>query len=194
MFKIIDKKERDNLIRNIWKKSSSKRKRILSAIAISLLALLVTALGMLVPTSQQEAELINNNLNQTVNSLTQGGGIVQFIFGNNFMICLLMFIPIIGPLLGFFALFNTGTVINAIAIAEGYPSALVFIALFLTPVAWIEYAAYSTAISESIWLFRRFLQKQTWRELRITSIFISICGVLLLIGAIVEAVIIFAGQ
>jgi len=194
MFKIIDKKERNNLIRNIWKKSSSKRKRILSAIAISLLALLVTALGMLVPTSQQEAELINNNLNQTVSSLTQGGGMVQFIFGNNFMICLLMFIPIIGPLLGFFALFNTGTVINAIAIAEGYPSALVFIALFLTPVAWIEYAAYSTAISESIWLFRRFLQKQTWRELRITSIFISICGVLLLIGAIVEAVIIFAGQ
>ena len=194
MFKIIDKKERDNLIRDIWKKSSSKRKRILSAIAISFLALLVTALGMLVPTSQQEAELINNNLNQTVSSLTQGGGIVQFIFGNNFMICLLMFIPIIGPLLGFFALFNTGTVINAIAIAEGYHSTLVFIALFLTPVAWIEYAAYSTAISESIWLFRRFLQKQTWRELRITSIFISICGVLLLIGAIVEAVIIFAGQ
>ena len=182
------------MIRNIWKKSSTKRKRILSAIAILTIAVLITALGMLIPTSQQEAEFINNNLNQTVNSLTQDGRIVQFIFGNNFMICLLMFIPIIGPLLGFYALFNTGTVINAIAIAEGYPSGLVFIALFLTPVAWIEYAAYSTAISESIWLFRRILQKQTWKELRNTSIFISICGVLLLIGAIIETVIIVAGQ
>ncbi|MBK5133687.1 hypothetical protein JJE00_04570, partial [Candidatus Bathyarchaeota archaeon] len=96
------------MIRNIWKKSSTKRKRILSAIAILTIAVLITALGMLIPTSQQEAEFINNNLNQTVNSLTQDGGIVQFIFGNNFMICLLMFIPIIGPLLGFYALFNTG--------------------------------------------------------------------------------------
>jgi hypothetical protein len=151
----------------------------------------VTAIGMLMPISPEEAELINNNLNQTVNSLSQEGGMIQFIFGNNFMICLLMFIPIIGPFLGFYALFNTGTVINAIAIAEGYPSTLVFIALFITPVAWIEYAAYSTAISESIWLFKRFLQKRTWSELKIACIFISICAILLLIGAIVETAIIF---
>ncbi len=181
------------LIRNIWNNSSPKRKRILSAIVILVVALLVTASGMLVPISQEEAELINNNLNQTVNSLSQEGRIVQFIFGNNFMICLLMFIPIIGPVLGFYALFNTGTVISAIAIAEGYPTAVVFIALFLTPVAWIEYAAYSAAISESIWLFKRLLQKRTWNELRITCIFISICAVLLLLGAIVESAIIFLG-
>ena len=149
------------MILNVWKKSSTKGKRILSAITILVLALLVTALGMLVPISQQEAELINNNLNQTVSSLTQGGGTVQFIFGNNFMICLFMFIPIIGPSLGFYALFNTGIIINAITIAQGLPWGFGFIALLFTPVLWIEYAAYSTAISESIWLFRRILQKQT---------------------------------
>jgi hypothetical protein len=181
------------MIKNLWNNSSPKRKRILSAITMLLIAIIVTAFGMLMPISQEDAELINDNLNQTVNSLSQEGGIIQFIFGNNFMICLLMFIPIIGPLLGFFALFNTGTVINAIAIAEGYPSALVFIALFITPVAWIEYAAYSTAISESIWLFKRILQKRAWNELRITSIFISICAILLFIGAIVETAIIFFG-
>lgn len=181
------------MIKNLWNNSSPKRKRILSAITMLLIAIIVTAFGMLMPISQEEAEQINDNLNQTVNSLNQEGGIIQFIFGNNFMICLLMFIPIIGPLLGFFALFNTGTVINAIAIAEGYPSALVFIALFITPVAWIEYAAYSTAISESIWLFKRILQKRAWSELRITSIFISICAILLFIGAIVETAIIFFG-
>jgi hypothetical protein len=181
------------LIRNFWKNASPKRKRILSAFVILLVAVLVTALGMLVPISQEEAELINNNLNQTFNSLSQEGGIIQFIFGNNFMFCLLMFIPIIGPLLGFFVLFNTGTVINAIAIAESYHSALVFIALFLTPIAWIEYAAYSTAISESIWLFKRLLQKRTWSELRIACIFISICAFLIFIGAIIETAIIFFG-
>jgi len=166
----------------------------LSAIAILVLAVLVTASGMLIPINQEEAELINNNLNQTVGSLSQKGGIVQFIFGNNFMICLLMFIPILGPLFGFYALFNTGIVINAISIAEGYPSGLVFVALFLTPVAWIEYAAYSTAISESIWLFKRLLEKRGKIELKITCLFISICAVLLLLGAIIETIIIFFGS
>lgn len=179
------------MILDFWKKASLKRKRIFSAIIILIISFLVTAMGMLVPISQEEAERINNNLNQTVNSLSQEGGIIQFIFGNNFMICLLMFIPLIGPLLGFFALFNTGTVINAIAIAENYPSAVVLLALFLTPVAWLEYAAYSTAISESIWLFKSFFQKRLRSELRTACIFISICAVLLLTGAIVETLIIF---
>jgi hypothetical protein len=179
------------LIVDFWQNASPKRKRILSAIIILIISFLVTALGMLVPISQEEAERINNNLNQTVNSFSQEGVIIQFIFGNNFMICLLMFIPIIGPLLGFFALFNTGTVINAIAIAENYPSVVVLLALFLTPVAWLEYAAYSTAISESIWLIKSFFQKRLKSEFRTACIFISICAILLLIGAIVETTIIF---
>ena len=177
-------------IRNIWDKASSKRKRIFSATIFLVISILITSMGMLVPLNQEEAELINNNLNQTVSSLSIDGGMVQFIFGNNFMICLLMFIPLIGPLLGFFALFNTGIAINAISIAESYPSALVFIALFLTPIAWIEYAAYSTAISESVWLFKRILEKRGRRELRIACVFIAFCAILLLIGAIVETAII----
>ena len=178
---------------NFWKNSSYKRKRILSMIIILVIAILVTASGLLVSINQEEAEDINKNLNQTINYLTEEGGIVQFIFGNNFMICLLMFIPIVGPIIGFYALFNTGIVINAIALVEGYPSSLVFAALFLTPVAWIEYLAYSIAISESVWLFRRFTQKKGRSWLKITSIFIAICAALLLLGAIVEAVIIVLG-
>jgi hypothetical protein len=177
-------------IHNIWDKSSSKRKRIFSALIFLVISILITSLGMLVPLNQEEAELINNNLNQTVNSLRLEGGMVQFIFGNNFMICLFMFIPIIGPLLGFFALFNTGIAINAISIAESYPPVLVFVALFITPIAWIEYAAYSTAISESVWLFKRILEKRGRKEFRITCIFIALCAILLLLGAIVETAII----
>ena len=181
------------MIWDFWKKYSYKRKRILSVIIILIIALIVTASGLLVSINLEEAEAINKNLNQTINYLTEEGGIVQFIFGNNFMICLLMFIPIIGPIIGFYALFNTGIVINAIAIVEGYPTSLVFTALFLTPVAWIEYIAYSIAISESVWLFRRFTQKRGRSWLKITSIFISICAALLVLGAIVEAIIILAG-
>jgi hypothetical protein len=147
------------------------------------------------PVSEQEAEQISQNLNETVTAVTEQGILTPFIFGNNLLICLLMFVPIIGPLLGFIILYNTGTVVGAIAVSGGYPPALALIALFITPVAWIEFAAYSVAIAESIWLFRRFLQG--WRvgilELRKnTTLFITIATVLLALGAIVEAALIVA--
>lgn len=180
-------------ISNFWEKSSSKRKRIYSAIIFLIIAIFITSSGLLVPLNQEEAELINNNLNETLSSLNPESGMVQFIFGNNFMICILMFIPVVGPLFGFFVLFNTGVVINAISIAQGYPSVIVIIALFLTPVAWIEYTAYSTALSESLWLFKRILKKRGRKEFRIACIFIAFCAILLLIGAIVETLIIAYG-
>jgi hypothetical protein len=181
------------MILDIWRNASPRRKRILSAIAIFVIALIITIIGSLVPVDAQEASQINDNLDQTVTSLGEEGVLMQFIFGNNFIICLLMFIPVLGPLLGFYALFNTGMVVSAIATAEGYPLFLVFFSLVLTPVFWLEFAAYSIAISESVWLFRRILQRRGWRELKNACIFVSICAVLLFLGAVVETALIYIG-
>ena len=93
---------------DIWRKASPRRKRIYSTIAIFVFAVIITGIGSLVPVDAQEANQINDNLNQTVTSLGEEGVLTQFIFGNNFIICLLMFIPVLGPLFGFYALFNTG--------------------------------------------------------------------------------------
>lgn len=181
------------MILDIWRNASPKRKRIYSAIAIFVIALIITIIGSLVPVDAQEANQINDELNQAVASLGEEGVLTQFIFGNNFIICLLMFIPVLGPLLGFYALFNTGMVVSAIATAEGYPLFLVFFSLALTPVFWLEFAAYSIAISESIWLFRRILQGRGWRELKNACIFVSICAVLLFLGAVIETALIIIG-
>ena len=178
----------------IWTRASPRRKRILSTIFILIVAIAVTGLGTLVPIDQQEAKKISNDLNQTVTTLGNEGALVQYILGNNLLICLLMFIPIIGPLLGLYIMFNTGNVVGAIAAAGGYSPALALIALFITPVAWLEFAAYSTAMTESIWLFRRALQGRGFRELRKnTTMFIAICAVLLAVGAIVETALISVG-
>ena len=175
----------------IWTRASPRRKRILSTIFILIVAIAVTGLGTLVPIDQQEAKKISNDLNQTVTTLGNEGALMQYILGNNLLICLLMFIPIIVPLLGLYIMFNTGTVVGAIAAAGGYSPALALIALFITPVAWLEFAAYSTAMTESIWLFRRALQGRGFRELRKnTTMFITIATVLLAIGAIVETALI----
>ncbi len=146
--------------------------------------------------SAQDAQQISDDLNQTVTTLGNEGALVPYIFGNNLLICLLMFVPVIGPILGLYIMFNTGTVIGAIATAGGYSPALALVALFITPIAWIEFAAYSTAMTESIWLFRRFLQG--WRvglhELRKnTTLFVAIAAVLLAVGAIVETALISVG-
>lgn len=177
----------------IWRRASPKRKRILLTIAIFVVALVITIIGSLMPIDSQQANQINNDLNQTVNSMSENGTLMQYIFGNNFSICLLMFIPVVGPILGFYILFNTGTVISAIATAGGYPPIVAFVALFLTPVAWLEFASYSVAMSESIWLFWRILQGRGARELKNACLFVSISAVLLLLGAVLEMALISIG-
>lgn len=174
----------------LWTKASSRRKRILTIILVFVVAFAITAIGSLVPVDKGEAKKVSDDLNQTVSSLSDQGVLMQYIFGNNFLICLLMFVPIIGPLLGFLIMYNTGTAIGAIATASGTSPLLALVALFVTPVAWLEFAAYSTAISESVWLFLRLIRGKGLRELRNTSIFIAICAVLLVAGAIVEVALI----
>jgi hypothetical protein len=179
----------------IWRNASSRRRRIYSIIAVFVVAFIVTVAGSLVSVSTEQAQQINDELNQTLNTASQSGALIQYIFGNNFFICLLMFIPILGPLFGLFVLFNTGTAVNAVATAQGYPSLFALVALIITPIFWLEFAAYSTAMAESVWLFRRLIQgkRRGLHELRSACIFISICAVLLVIGAVTEAVLISIG-
>ena len=171
-----------------WTKASTHRKRIYSVLAVLVVALVVTGLGSLVPVDQQTANQIDSQLNQTRDTLGAQGNLTAYIFGNNFLICLLMFVPLIGPLAGLFILFSTGVAISAIATSEGYPAWLLFTSLFIAPHSWLEYAAYSTAMAASVWLFWRLIKgrKRGFQELRVTCIFITICALLLALGAFVE--------
>jgi hypothetical protein len=169
------------------------RKRIYAVILVFIVALIVTVVGSLIPVSAEQAKQINDSLNQTVTTASESGSLTQYIFGNNFFICLIMFVPVLGPVFGLFVLFNTGTAVSAIATAQGVPSIFAFIALVITPVFWLEFAAYSTAMAASVWLFRRLLQGRFLHELRNTCIFISICAVLLAVGAVVETLLISIG-
>jgi hypothetical protein len=177
----------------IWINASSRRKRIYTIIAVFIVAVIVTVIGSFVPVSSADAQQINNDLNQTVTTMQTQGSLTQYIFGNNFIITLVMFIPVIGPVLGLFIMFNTGNVVGAIATAGGYPPILALIALVITPVFWLEFAAYSTAMAESVWLFRRLLQGRGLRELRTMCIFVTITAVILAVGAVIETALISVG-
>ncbi len=170
---------------SFWTNASLRRKRIYSIMAVFIVAFIITIIGSYIPLSSQDALTLSNQVNQTLNANRASSTLTQAIFLNNFSICLLMFIPIAGAALGMFILFDTGLALGAIATTQGYPVWLGLASLVVTPVFWVEFAAYSIAMAESIWLFRRLTQKR-WRNLKWTAIFIGTCTGLLAIGAVVE--------
>lgn len=186
---------------SFWKNASSKRKRIYTILFILIIAIIITVIGSYVPLSHGDAQTISNDLNQTLNTHKSNGTLTEYIFQNNFQICLLMFIPIIGPILGFAILFNTGVALGAISSVQGYPAFIALISEFLTPVFWLEFIAYSTAIAASIWLTRwlwlllsgKLEQQRRWRELRNLAIQIGMCAGILAVSAVIEVWLISIG-
>ena len=186
---------------SFWKNASPRRKRIYSILAIFFVGFLVTVVGSAIPLSHQDATTISQDLNSTVNQHKSNNTLTEYIFLNNFSICLLMFIPVAGAALGMFILFDTGVALGAISYVQGYPPYIAILSELLTPVFWLEFAAYSIAMAESIWLFRRITQLRLhsengqvkWsnfslfkKELMWTGISIAICAGILAVGAVVE--------
>jgi hypothetical protein len=180
-----------------WKNASSKYKRIYATIFVFVIAIFATVAGFFVPPSPQDAQIINQQLNQTVSQGQANGTLAESIFVNNFGLCLAMFIPLVGAGFGLLVLFNTGQAFRAAFMVEGtntintatttnFTITTVILSLVLIGATFLcEYISYSIGISESIWLFRRLLQRR-WREAKITAILIGIVALLLTVGAIVE--------
>jgi hypothetical protein len=178
-----------------WERASSRGRRIGFVLILFLFAILVTVAGILTPMSAQQIKDESSQLNQTqqeilkMDLLSRTGA----IFLNNFEICLIMFIPILGLVFGAITLFNTGSVLAAETITDNagramqVPALLVFAALFLFPFTWLEFISYSTALSEGFWLIRRGSQGELRREVKNLGKLILFTAVLLVAGAFIEA-------
>jgi len=182
----------------LWKGASPRGRRIIIIVAFFLFAILVTVVGILVPMSSQQIASENNELNSTQQNI-QSMDLAHrtaAIFQNNFEICLLMFVPFLGIFIGTFALFNTGSVLQAQTITLNasngthIPPVLVLAFLFVFPFTWLEFISYSTALSEGFWLIRRGLQGELKREIKNLAKLILITAALLAAGALIEAALI----
>jgi hypothetical protein len=174
---------------DFWKKSSPRRKRIISIAVVFVVLIVVSSAGALTPLSAADADAMNKDYNQTMVTMDNLSFVnrVTYIFGNNLMICLLGFTPIVGVLWEFLELYVTGVEIGAVSLAQYKINPLLaFFSVFLTPVGWLEFAAYSTAIAESLWLTRRIMQHRGKGELVNACILISISAVVLLVSAFIE--------
>lgn len=175
-----------------WLNASPKNRRIYSTAFILIVAILVTLSGLLVQVSPEEQKALYDQENQTITS----SNLATHIFVNNFELCLLMFIPLAGLAIGMFILFDTGLAIRAILDYEAAngitsttssvtASTAIVLLLLIGAVFVLEYVSYTVAMTESVWLFRRILQKR-WGEIKIALALIGLTALLLTIGAIVE--------
>jgi hypothetical protein len=174
----------------MFRSYSSRTKRILVIALFFILGIVVTSVGAVQTLSQKDATSINNDLNQLRNNIS-----VEYIFGNNLFICLLMFVPVVGWIFGFAALYNTGVVIAAESMApsaSGAPPLLLLFSLFIFPFTWLEFISYSIGLSEGFWLILRAVQSRSdirvsfRRELGNLSKLITIVTLMLLAGAAIE--------
>jgi len=171
---------------SFWTSASIKRKRIYLLVFIFILSIVVTFAGTLMPLSADEAAILSDEVNRTLEENTDLASLSVAIFVNNFRLCLPMFIPVFGALFGMFVLFSTGIGIGALSMVQNMSPISTLLLLMVTPIFWIEYASYSLGMSESIWMFRRLSQKR-WGHLKWTALFIGVTAVLLAVGAVVEA-------
>lgn len=178
---------------NFWIRASTKIKRILTIVAFFSLSIIIAVAGILTPLSDEDVNTLGKGLDETQENVSALPLVqqVSFIFGNNFMICLAGFVPMAGAIFECYVLYSTGVVITAYSTYKNYPSPLlIFLSLFFLPFTWLEFLAYSTAIAESFWLTWRIIKHRGEEEIKNACILISICAVMLLVAAIMEAAII----
>ncbi|MEM2917190.1 MAG: stage II sporulation protein M [Candidatus Bathyarchaeia archaeon] len=158
-----------------------EEKKMLILVIFFVVALFATLVGTYSPISYTEASETEKELKELAQHST-----VSSIFGNNYMLCLFMFAPVIGPIFGIYVLYNTGWVIGAIAVSRGVDRALMFTSIFILPHAWLEYLAYSLAMTQSVWLLLKIFKGQFGKEVVPTAILIALDALILLAAAFVE--------
>ncbi len=123
----------------------------------------------------------------TKNFINQIHGINEFgIFFNNLKIALVMFIPILGIVIGSFSAFSTGLIFNSIVNVSHahYPNPLI---VFLTPFGLLELMSYGLAISRGcIFLCEIFKKKTSKKSIMYLVIEIGLVCIMLFIGAVIE--------
>jgi hypothetical protein len=168
--------------------TGSLKSRALIFLAVYILCISITLIGASARIERREADEIMKEMNKLENTIKSAG--VQIIFGNNFIHALIMFIPAVGPCWGAYILYNTGRVFAAYSLIYNVDPTVLFLTIFIYPFAWMEYLAYTLAMSESLWVVYAALKRNFKNEIIIASVIIAICSVILLLAALIETALI----
>lgn len=157
------------------------KKRLVFFFIAMLFFLSIFYLGFSFKMDESFSKELSKNFIEQISDIDEFG-----IFLNNLKIALVMFIPVIGLVMGTISGFSTGLVFNSIMNLSGvtYSNPLV---IFLTPFGILELVSYGLAISRGCILFFELLKKKfTKKSLFYLLIEVALVSGMLLVGAIIE--------
>jgi uncharacterized membrane protein SpoIIM required for sporulation len=159
----------------------SFKQRLLFFFIAMLFFLGLFQLGYLIKIDKSLAKELSKNFINQIHGMNEYG-----IFFNNLKIALVMFIPILGIVIGSFSAFSTGLIFNSILNLSNlhYPNPLI---VFLTPFGFLELMSYGLAISRGgIFLFEILKRKTSKKSIFYLLIEVGLVSIMLFIGALIE--------
>ncbi|HET6590748.1 MAG TPA: stage II sporulation protein M [Candidatus Nitrosocosmicus sp.] len=163
----------------------SIKKRLLFFFIAMLFFLGVFYLGFVFKMDESFSKELSKNFINQIRDIDEFG-----IFFNNLKIALVMFIPVIGIVMGTISGFSTGLVFNSImniSVTSNNNLVLNPLIIFLTPFGVLELISYGLAISRGgIILMELVKRKFTRKSLLYLLLEIAIVSGLLFAGAVIE--------
>ncbi len=158
------------------------RRRVYLIVLIILISIFLASSS--IPVNQFEAKQILDDFEEII----LGDPTTFMIFENNMGIALLMMVPVLGLIIGPYALYNTGLIFSASGVVSGFPSILMVLIIFIMPFFWLEFLSYAAAITQGSFLIWAIKKKRLRIEIRNTLRVIGIVAILLFVGAWIEEI------
>lgn len=117
------------------------------ALVLFVVGQLILILAAVLPFFPGEAQMYNTILGNTKSQIAGATFMEAFkaILLNNLQVAWGGMLPVLGQLSFGLANYNTGRVIQVIAVSDNYPPSLVLVSLYLLPHTWVEESAYPIA-------------------------------------------------
>jgi len=166
------------------------RTRFLNVLLFMGIFTCVFAVASSVELLPEEREQLTDEITQKLETAKTNSD-SSFIFLNNAVLGLMMFIPMgVGLLLGFGSAFATGLIVGGFEL--GFPA---FLLLYLTPFGFMELVAYSLALSRSFTLTVVLIKRRNTikAELKPTLIELGLVISLLFFAGIIENIMLGIG-
>lgn len=167
------------------------------ALTLFVVSQLILVLAAVLPFFPGEEQMYNTILNGTTSQVKGATFLEAFraIYFNNVQVAWGGMLPVLGQLSFGLASYNTGRIIQVIAITQHYPTSVVLVSLYLLPHTWVEESAYPIATVAGLLAVTRwrsvspgeFAHRINWGSWKLVLAMAGVAMILLAAGLIETA-------
>jgi|YelNatPaOPRAMG01_1025707.scaffolds.fasta_scaffold71582_2 hypothetical protein len=167
-----------------------ERRWLIAVVAVLALEVAIYVSMAAMPISSADAEELVKGARQLLEGVQGVSFVYQVlgIFTNNIRIAALEFVPALGWVIFLASATTTGRVLAALASSSQIPWQLIALSLFASPHAWLEFIAYSIAVTQGTFLIYSWRKKRLLFESLRTLFAILAVLIMLLFAAFLETI------